>query len=113
MDVSKMTNPPWDITADKNWIYAVNSPSNGGDIICLEPDMEDSKNRFPHNAKAICLAVNSTWGADINPEGVKGLLDALENILLDAEPLKGGELVAIPSVSIKLIKAAIKKAKIL
>jgi hypothetical protein len=63
------------------------------------------------NAKAVELAINNTYGKSINPEVIPELLSALENILLDAEPLKDQYQVAIPSVSISLIKAVIEKAK--
>jgi hypothetical protein len=43
---------------------------------------------------------------------VRGLVWCLENILQDAEPMKGGEQVAIPSVAVKMIKTAIKKTKL-
>lgn len=63
-------------------------------------------------SNAIVTAVNNTYGKGIQPESVPGLLTALQNILLDVEPMKGGETVSIPAVSIKLIKAAIDKATI-
>jgi hypothetical protein len=43
---------------------------------------------------------------------VSGLVWCLENILRDAEPMKGGEQVAIPSITVKMIKTAIKKTKL-
>lgn len=63
------------------------------------------------DATAIVSAVNNTYGKGIRPEAVHGLLTAPKNILVDVEPMKGGETVCIPSVSVKLIKAALEKAK--
>lgn len=60
----------------------------------------------------LVVSYNNTYSAGIDPNGVAGLLHALQNILLDAEPIKGGELVAIPKISLSLIKNVIKKAKL-
>jgi hypothetical protein len=66
-------------------------------------------NKLMHD-HSIVSAVNNTYGKGIDPSSVPDLLNALQNILLDAEPLKGDEQVAIPKISIKLIKAAIAKS---
>lgn len=79
----KMTPTPWLVTANENWIYSGAGKDlvpNGGDIICLEPDMEDSRLRFPANAQAIVSAVNGTYGLGINPEAVPELLRTLKNL---------------------------------
>ena len=73
-----MAPAPWDVTADKDWIYSTVGVPNGGDIICIQPDMEDSRNRFPAIAAAIVTAVNATYGQGINPEAVPDMLDALK-----------------------------------
>ena len=77
-----------------------------------DEEYDDQEPEIKAITQMVCTAVNNSYGAGINPEAIRELLSALENILLDAEPMKGGEQVAIPSVSIKMIKSIIKKAKL-
>ena len=80
MSENKMTAAPWTLTKHpkQNWIYAVNGAEDGGDIICDQPDMEDSSRRWEGNASAIILSVNNTYGCGVNPEAVPDLLEALK-----------------------------------
>lgn len=57
----KHTPGPWairtsPITDTENWVYAINSPKNGGDVICDPPNMESSLYYWPANAKLIAAA---------------------------------------------------------
>jgi hypothetical protein len=55
---TKFTPGPWSINnSDKllrTWVYAVKSPDNGGDIICMPPGMPTSLDNWKHNR---CLIV--------------------------------------------------------
>jgi hypothetical protein len=62
---AKHTPTPWQISVDEDgkrrWIYAVNAPEDGGDIICDPPECsvgEKSIERWPVNAEFIIRAVN-------------------------------------------------------
>lgn len=103
----EMAPAPWRITADKDWIYSTVGLPNGGDIICLKPDMEDSANRFPANASAIVKAVNGTYGAGINPDAVPDMLDALKRVMEYF-----GDQLYTDSPTPKIVAAAIGKAKL-
>lgn len=58
-ETSKHTPGKWGLTADENWIFAVDVPKNGGDIICLAPDMPSSLDNWKANAEFIVRACNA------------------------------------------------------
>src|ERR1700690_482164 len=101
---SKMTPTPWSYQYDDNGFYVIEAKGMPSPYITATGNEADVDG---FNAEAIVTAINSTYGKGIDPSSVPELLNALKNILLDSEPLKGGEQVAIPKISLKLIKAAI------
>lgn len=63
------------------------------------------------NSEAIVMAVNSTYGAGINPESVKDIRDTL-NAILNIQ-LNGGDLSDLRHYDLlQEAKAAIEKAKL-
>lgn len=58
------------------------------------------------NAKAICNAVNNTYGKSINPESVPLMLEALKNIIPALEIAQANDCFTTGSVLEKYIKEA-------
>lgn len=84
MSKDKMTPTPWALSnIDEEGDARVISRAIGlyANQICLPPhkDLESAEN-WCLNAQAIVSAVNNTYGAEINPECVPSMLDALKEI---------------------------------
>lgn len=108
----EMAPAPWAMTADKDWIYSTVGVPNGGDIICIMPDMQASSERFPANAAGILSAVNNTYGAGINPNHIPDLLRATEMLLKLCNGLLSRTAYRNADETISFAKSAIEKSKL-
>lgn len=110
MEQNKMTPTPWNISSDKEnselWIEHEKVSYVIASLFC-EP-LDDQTRADAH---AIVTAVNSTYGAEINPEAVKDIRDTLKAIL--NIQLNGGDLSDLQHYDLlQEAKAAIEKSKL-
>ena|ERR1700753_197281 len=52
----KHTPGPWALNANKDWMYSTRGCIRGGDIICLAPDLPNSRLNWEDNALLIMAA---------------------------------------------------------
>lgn len=95
MSEAKYTPGPWAFETDCNcdWVYTTQTPEDGGDIICMPPDMDDSFKRWPANRALIAASPD--------------LLEALQILLFDFESVVKD---AAGQPSVIIAKEAISKA---
>lgn len=79
MEQNKMTPTPWSYEYDDNGFYVIKAAGMPSPYIAATGNESDWDGG---NSEAIVKAVNSTYGAGINPEAVSDLRDALQSILL-------------------------------
>ena len=79
----KMTSPPWKakFSAFPEIQPKADITNESGQLHIAQTYGFDTDENTFGNAKAIVLAINNTYGQQINPEGVKALYDSCEACL--------------------------------
>ena len=90
-EVLEITPGEWCITDEENTVskYRIFTAQGGSNIGWFDPDEEEMEKELA-NSKAICKAINGTYGKGYNPDAMDELYKALQTLLISHYQLTGG-----------------------